>query len=160
MNTYYTGTSAYKLEQYEEYTQKRTATVQKRKAASRAQQAAMCKFILGVVVAFFVASSALVYVNVMALRATTKIEELEKKLALEVDKNKQKELEINRNLDMKVIEEKAVTKLGMQKLDNSQIVYINVKKGDYSEAVNANNSSKRAFGGVKKLLMGIKEYFS
>ena len=165
MNDFYTGTSAYKLDRYEEYTNNASRVSKEKKAqstkASLAHQASVCRLLIAMVVTVFVASSALVYVNVMALRASTEIDNLEKDLALVVDKNKQKEIEINKNLDMKVIEKKAVEKLGMQKPNNSQIVYINVKKGTYSEAVNSGAaSSDGALSGVKKVLMSIKEYFS
>jgi cell division protein FtsL len=160
LNNYYAGTSAYKLEQYEAYTRKATRVSDSRKSTSKAQQLALCKIILALVVALFVASSSLIYVNVMKLRAMTEIDGLEKELALIVDRNKQTEIEINQNRDLKVIKQKAIEKLGMQKLDNSQIVYINVKKGGYSEAVGSKVASAEKIGGVKKLLMGIKEYFS
>ncbi len=155
------GTSAYKLERYENHTTVNTQNSKATKNKSRASEIKVCRNIIAAVAALFVACSALVYVNVLALRATTKIDNLEKQLALVVDKNKQKEIEINQNLDMKVIEKKAIEKLGMQKPDNSQIVYINVKKGTYSEAVNPKKqSSKEAFSGVKEILLSIKEYFS
>ena len=165
MNDFYTGTSAYKLDRYEQYTQKVSNSSETKKASSRklsrAQHAVFCRVVIIAVITVFLASSALVYVNVMALRAATEIENLEKQLALAVDKNKQKEIEINKNLDMKVIEKKAIEKLGMQKPDNSQIVYINVKKGTHSEAINPNAaSSKKTFSSVKKVLLSIKEYFS
>ncbi len=165
MNDFYAGTSAYKLDRYEQYTQKTQKASNEKKAVSQkakiANQAALCRLLIVGVVTVFIACSALVYVNVMALRASTEIDNLEKKLALAVDKNKQKEIEINKNLDMKVIEKKAIEKLGMQKPDNSQIVYINVKKGTHSEAINPNASSQKAkVSGVKKMLMSIKEYFS
>ena len=165
MNDFYVGTSAYKLDRYEEYTRKTARANEEKKAetkkASSMQRASVCRLLIVMVITVFVAASALVYVNVMALRASTEIDNLEKKLALAVDKNKQKEMEINKNLDMKVIEKKAIEKLGMQKPDNSQIVYINVKKGTHSEAINPNGgSSESAFSGVKKVLLSIKEYFS
>lgn len=160
MNEFYMGTSAYKLDRYEDYTRRTTQEANKRRAAARMEQLAVCRLLIIAVITVFVAASALVYVNVMALRASTKIDNLEKQLALAVDKNKQKEIEINKNLDMKVIEKKAIEKLGMQKPDNSQIVYINVKKGTHSETINPKGQSKDAFSGVKEILLSIKEYFS
>ncbi|MBQ8588027.1 MAG: hypothetical protein IJ454_01410 [Clostridia bacterium] len=159
MNEYYRGTSAYKLEEYESYTQKHQKKQEERKALTKAEQRAFCRLMVMAVMIVFLACSALIYVNVMVLRASTKIDNLEKELALAVDQNKQKEIEINKNLDMKVIEKKAVEKLGMQKPDNSQIVYINVKKSEYSEAVNAAKKSEPVLGGVKNAFLGIVEYF-
>ena len=155
LNEFYRGTSAYKLEEYDSYTKKVSQADANRKAQKRAGQIVLCRIMV-----MFIACSALVYVNVMTLRASTKINELEKELNLVIDENKQKEIEINKNLDMKVIEKKAVEKLGMQKPDNSQIVYINVKKGTHSEAINPNKKSAPAFSGVKKTLAGIVEYFN
>ena len=165
MNDFYVGTSAYKLDKYEEYTKNTTRASEDKKAerkkSNSAYHASVCRYLIVMVVIVFVAASALVYVNVMALRASTEIESLEKKLALAVDKNKQKEMEINKNLDMKVIEKRAIEELGMQKPDSSQIVYINVKKGTYSEAINPDApSAESTLSGVKKVLLSIKEYFS
>lgn len=160
MNEFYKGTSAYKLEQYESYTRAKDEVNVERKAQSRLAQRAFCRVLVVGVMVMFVACSALVYINVMALRASTKIDELEKELALVIDENKQKEIEINKNLDMKVIEKKAVEKLGMQKPDNSQIVYINVKKATHSEAINPKKKSRSVFEGVKETLTDIVEYFN
>jgi len=160
LNEFYRGTSAYKLEEYDSYTKKVSQADANRKAQKRAEQIVLCRIAVIGVMVMFIACSALVYVNVMTLRASTKINELEKELNLVIDENKQKEIEINKNLDMKVIEKKAVEKLGMQKPDNSQIVYINVKKGTHSEAINPNKKSAPAFSGVKKTLAGIVEYFN
>ena len=165
MNDFYVGTSAYKLDKYEEYTKNTARASEEKKAevkkANNAHHASFCRLLIVAVVAVFVVASALVYVNVMAMRASTEIDSLEKKLALAVDKNKQKEMEINKKLDMKVIEKRAIEELGMQKPDNSQIVYVNVKKGTHSEAINPDGeSSEGALSGVKKVLLSIKEYFS
>ncbi len=160
MSEFYRGTSAYKIEQYELYSEKTREKQTARKVNSRLEQKAACRLIITAVMVVFLAASALVYVNVMTLRASTKIDELEKELALVTDINKQKEIEINQKLDMKVIEKKAVEKLGMQKPDNSQIVYINVKKGTHSEALTGSPAPKNLFAGIKKSLKGIVEYFS
>ncbi len=159
MNEYYRGTSAYKLEEYESYTQKTQKRQEERKTLTGAQQKAFCRLMLTAVMIVFLACSAFIYVNVMVLRASTRIDNLEKDLALAVDQNKQKEIEINKNLDMKVIEKKAVEKLGMQKPDNSQIVYINVQKSEYSEAINSAKPSGNVLSGVKDAFVGIVEYF-
>lgn len=160
MSEFYRGTSAYKIEEYELYSEKTRKKQAERKANTRLEQKAACRLLITAVMTVFLAASALVYVNVMTLRASTRIDELEKELALVTDINKQKEIEINQKLDMKVIEKKAVEKLGMQKPDNSQIVYINVKKGTHSEALTGSKPAKNLFAGIKESLKGIVEYFS
>ena len=160
MSDLYKGTSAYKIEEYENYARKTQKKQTERKEMSKMEHKALSRLVISAGMLAFVACSALVYVNVMTLRAATRIDELEKELALITDTNKQKEIEINQKLDMKVIEKKAVEKLGMQKPDNSQIVYINVKKGTHSESLTAAPAKKGLFVGIKKSLKGIVAYFS
>ncbi len=160
VNEFYIGTSAYKLEQYENYTRRNRENEENRKKQTKMEQMVICKYMVIGVMLMFIACSALVYVNVMTLRASTKIQNLERELALVIDNNKQKEIDINKNLDLKVIEKKAVEKLGMQKPDNSQIVYINVKKGSHSEAIGKNKVSGDAMKGIKETFRAVAEYFN
>lgn len=158
-NNYSYGSSAYKLEYYENQISKNAKTPKQQSSLSHKEKIALCKVAIVVVMVAALIASAFIYINVMALRATSKIDQLEKELALVIDSNKQKEIEINRNLDLNVIEKKAIEKLGMQKPDNNQIVYINVKKGSYSEAVNPAGSSS-LWTGIKNFLKSIQEYFT
>ena len=43
------------------------------------------------------------------------------------------EYELEKNIDLKKIEEIAVTKLGMQRPEKHQLVYISMKNNDYCE---------------------------
>ncbi|MBO5009025.1 MAG: cell division protein FtsL [Clostridia bacterium] len=160
MNELYRGTSAYKLEEYESHAQKSREKHIERKNTIKIEKRALCRLLVVSIFALFVAASALVYVNVMTLRASTEVDALEKQLAIATEKNKQKEIEITQKLDMKVIEKKAVEKLGMQKPDNNQIMYIDVKKDTYSEAVKQKSNISSFFGGIKNALGSIVEYFS
>ena len=161
MNRYYMGTSAYKLEDYEEYARKSQEKQQERKKIVKAEYAAMCRLLVIGIIFVFAAASALVYVNVMAMRASTDIDKLEKKLAMVIDENKQKEIEINQKLDMKVIEKKAIEKLGMQKPDNSQIVYVDVKKANSVFVAGDNVQKTNKFADcIKCWCSNIWEYFS
>lgn len=159
-NNYYYGTSAYKLEQYEQKTSTQERKSKGQASLTHSERATLCKIAVIAVLIISVVASAFIYINVMALRASTKIESLEKELALAIDQNKQKEIEINRNLDLNVIEKKAIEKLGMQKPDNNQIIYIDVKKGSYSQAVNPKGDTSSFMMGIKEFLISIKEYFS
>ncbi len=161
-NYYYTGTSAYKLEEYENYAQKSREKQHQRKITSKADHRAVCRLMIASVLVVFALAASLVYVNVMALRASSDIVELEKQLAMVVDDNKNKEIEINKKLDMKVIEKKAVEKLGMQKPDNGQIIYVDVKKANSTEVKGeeTKEESNSLFNGIKTALNNIEEYFN
>ena len=160
VNEFYRGTSAYKLEQYESFSVRNRENAEERARQKKKEQLLICKYMILAVTVLFIACSSLVYVNVMAMRAATEIDNLKKELALAIDQNKQKEIKINQNLDMKVIEKKAIEKLGMQKPDNSQIVYINVRKASHSEAINPGKKNINRESKIKELLSGIVEYFS
>ena len=160
MDRLYTGTSAYKLETYENYTKKSEEKSAERKNNARREHAAFCRLAVLLVIGVFVAASAIIYVNVMMLRATSEIDKLETKLALAVDKNNQKEMEINKNLDLKVIEKKAIEELGMQKPDNSQIVYVGVKQTSYSEVADEPSVGAETVSAVKNVVDSFVEYFT
>lgn len=161
MDRYYYGTSAYKLEEYESRTRQNNEKQKQRRKAVRKQQMALYRLMLVGVVFVFIAASALVYVNVMALRAASDIENLEKQLAMVVDNNKQKEIKINQSLDMKNIEKRAIEELGMQKPDNTQIVYVDVRKENFVKAAGEIKPEVRASSkGANGFFKSIWEYFN
>jgi hypothetical protein len=70
-------------------------------------------------------------------------------------------MEISRKVDIKVIEKKAVDELGMQKPDNSQIVYVNVKKENSEVVVYADTADESGvWESVKGWFSDVWEYFS
>ena len=161
MDRYYYGTSAYKLEEYENRTRQNEEKQKRRRKIAKKQQMAFYRLMFVVVVFVFVAASALVYVNVMAMRAASDIDNLEKKLAMVVDNNKQKEIKINQSLDLKHIEKRAIEELGMQKPDNTQIVYVDVRKENHVEVAGENKTkTTSASRGVKGFFLSIWEYFN
>ena len=161
MEKYYYGTSAYKLDEYESYAEESNKRQEERKETAKATGKATYRFATIIVLFVFIAASALVYINVMAIRAATEKEKLQKQYALLVDDNKQKEMEISRKVDIKVIEKKAVDELGMQKPDNSQIVYVNVKKENSEVVVNAAPAEEDSlWDSVKGWFSDVWEYFS
>lgn len=145
MQEYYIGTSAYKLDEYESYAKESNKRHEERKEAVKAQSKANYKLVSVVVLFLFVAASALVYLNVMSMRTATEKEQLKKEIAMIEDSNKQKEIEINKMTDMKVIEKKAVDELDMRKPDNSQIIYVDVKKENTETVVSAETDSEGGF---------------
>lgn len=154
----YNGTSAYNLDEYESYAHKTDKKRAERVKSRKKERAFVCRFLIVSLVAVFCAASALIYTNVMMIRASTKAQKLEDELALLTEANKKAEMEINQKLDMKVIEERAVSELGMQRPDNSQIVYVNVKRDTYTE-VSEKDAGVRVAASIKEVIKGILEYF-
>lgn len=66
-------------------------------------------------------------------------EELKAKLAELQKLNQQLTVSIEQGMNINKIEQEAKEKLGMQKLDNNQKVYINLEKSDFTES-SANNA--------------------
>lgn len=160
MNQYYSGTSAYKLDEYERYAKRHSEQSSKRKVEHKRQNMALCRFMALGVVALFLVASSLVYLNVMTLRAATETERLKDDLVLITEQNNHKEMEIRQNLDLKLIEERAINELGMQKPDNNQIVYVGVKQTSYSEIGDEGSAGKSVAEVVKNTVGGFVEYFT
>lgn len=73
------------------------------------------------------------YRNSLINESFTKNEKLKSKLATTQKENEQLQVNIENSLNLSNIEKMAREKLGMQKLDNSQKVYVSLAKKDYVE---------------------------
>ena len=60
-------------------------------------------------------------------------ENLKKELASVQKENEQLKVNIEKQMNLNAIEQEAKEKLGMQKLDNNQKIYVNLNKSDYIE---------------------------
>lgn len=160
MNEYYIGTSAYKLEEYENQTQKQEERRIERAKNNKAEATALCRWMITGIILVFVAALGLVYLNVMTMKASTDVKNMEDKLNAVVNENKKKEIEINRKLDMKVIEKRAKEELGMQKPENSQIIYIDVKKPNETKVMTPGKDKSGFSAKIKNVFEGIEEYFN
>lgn len=71
-------------------------------------------------------------------------ENLKKELASIQKENEQLKVNIEKQMNFNAIEQEAREKLGMQKLDNNQKIYVNLNKSDYIEPSKStsNNNSK------------------
>ena len=71
-------------------------------------------------------------------------ENLKKELASIQKENEQLKVNIEKQMNFNTIEQEAKEKLGMQKLDNNQKVYINLNKSDYIEpSENTSNTGSK-----------------
>ena len=81
----------------------------------------------------FMVLLAISYRNSVINERFAEIKKLKTNLATLQKENEQLEANIESNLNLKTIEQSARDSLGMQKLENSQSVYINLPKQDYIE---------------------------
>ncbi len=89
---------------------------------------AMAHVAIGFIILF-----AISYRNSVINEKFSEIKTLKTNLANIEKENEQLEVNIENNLNLKVIEQSAKEMLGMQKLENSQTVYVNLPKQDYIE---------------------------
>ncbi len=90
------------------------------------------------------------------------IEKLEKKLREEEAATSQKTFELERSVNLSEIEKEATTRLGMQRPEKYQMIYINVPQEDVT---NATSGEVEGFGNMMKTLLSeagsnIVEFFS
>lgn len=76
---------------------------------------------------------AISYQNSLITESFNKKEELKKNLGAIEKENEQLQVNIEKSLNLSKVEQSAKELLGMQKLDNSQKIYINLPKKDYIE---------------------------
>ena len=81
---------------------------------------------------------AISYRNAQIDESFEKVQDYEKELAAIEKENSQLELTIESSLNLSNIEQKAKELLGMQKLTNQQIVYVNLEKDDHIEVAAEN----------------------
>lgn len=140
-NGYQYETSPRKLEpEYEPqenpYAKKRPSTLKKKKEQTQKKPKRHLKshvkavmYIAVIFAVLFVIS----YRNSLINESFSRNEKLKSTLAVTQKENEQLQVSIENNLNLSNIEKLAREKLGMQKLDNSQKVYVSLPKKDYVE---------------------------
>lgn len=139
-NRYQYETSPRKLQpEYEtrnkKYPKKSTAKSTKNISKSKQQVKKQSKARIIVYVAIgFTILFAISYRNSVINEKFAEIKTLKTNLAAIEKENEQLEVNIENNLNLKTVEQSAKELLGMQKLEQSQTVYINLPKEDYVES--------------------------
>lgn len=77
---------------------------------------------------------AISYQNSLITESFNQKESLKKNLSVLEKENEQLKVNIEKSLNLNKVEQSAKEMLGMQKLDNSQKIYINLPKKDYIES--------------------------
>lgn len=118
------------------YAKKKPSTIKKKNEQPQKKQKRQLKahvkavMYIGVIFAVLFAIS---YRNSLINESFSKNEKLKNTLAVTQKENEQLQVNIENSLNLSNIEKLAREKLGMQKLDNSQKVYVSLPKKDYVE---------------------------
>ena len=140
MEKYIYGSSAFKLEeeiyiQHDKTEHKRIAEENRRAAIRKRIVKSMCMY--GLIV--FMLAAGTVHSKVLVMQATGTVQAKEAELAKLMEENNNKKIQIEQNIDLKKIEELAITKYGIQRPEHNQTVYGNVVKSDDGEVVKTLN---------------------
>ena len=138
-NRYQYETSPRKLEPdyepiKEPYSKKKSSTASKKAEKPQAKRQLKSHFRAMIYVLLIFASLFVIsYRNSLINESFNKGETLKANLAAIQKENEQLKVNLENSYNLSNIEELAKTKLGMQKLDNSQKVYVSLDKQDYVE---------------------------
>lgn len=147
------GSSAYKYEEEYYIPQKKTKKVVRRVRVKKKKKTGIKGVILPV--AAIGLAFALLLSNSMILEKNAKIEELKEQLDTIHAQTVAGQFEIERNMDLKKIENEAISRLGMQRPTKAQTVYINMGNCDYAEAA----EKKESVNIFSALADNVLEYF-
>ena len=110
---------------------------------------------IAIIIGMFLLLLTVSYRNSLITERFNEIQDKKKELAAVQKTNEQTEVSIESSLNLKNLEKSAKKKLGMQKLDNSQKVYVTLPKEDYTESatqeITENNNSSWIENLVNKL---------
>lgn len=118
------------------YSKKKTSTVTKQKAKqkpkTKRELKSHVKAVMYILVIFSVLF-AISYRNSLINESFSRKEKLQSELSTTEKENEQLQVSIENNLNLSNVEKIAKERLGMQKLDSTQKVYVNLPKKDYVE---------------------------
>jgi len=144
---YVYGATAEKLK-YDVYEQNKVLKEKKRqKRNAKAKIKAVC-----LLLCIFGACFLVIYRYALITEMNYKLDKSIKSYNSIRDENAQLRVEIDRATDLNRIKEIAQQKLGMQRPDKYQIVYVNVPKNDYTEVVTEVKKEERPAGNVFAIL--------
>lgn len=140
MQRYYDGTSAFKIEEPRYVVSDDVKdNIEKRKQVRINKKAAFAKQIkMGVFcLCVFAVCLSILFTNALIIEKASTVNDMQNQLNMLTEENNHAKLEIEKNLDLKKIEDIAIGELGMKRPDKYQIVYVNVEQNDYAEVVKA-----------------------
>lgn len=116
------------------------------------------KLVLYIAISFAILF-AISYQNSLITENFNQKEELKKNLAAIEKENEQLKVNIEKSLNLNKVEQSAKEMLGMQKLDNSQKVYISLPKQDYIEVPTEDIAIEEESNFIQKLIKNITNLF-
>ena len=141
MDKYVNGTAAYNYGSAAPYTDipaHRPRLVEvptTKKAVSDARSVAKTMCICLLIAAVLMAVT--VHTQVLLMQAKSTVENMEEELATLTETNNNKKIQLEKSVDLKKVEEIAISQYGMQRPDKNQIVYVRVVQNDYGEVINS-----------------------
>jgi cell division protein FtsL len=153
----YDGTSAYKLDQYENYT-RQTQEKQNKQKAIREKRDTLTKRKLAVAMSIvFVTAISFLFANALLMQSASKVTNLTKELEDMKVRNTQVSFEIVSGVDYNEVERKAISEFGMQHPESYQNVYVDVVQSDYVELTNEKAEPK---GFVEGIISGVQSFLA
>lgn len=114
-------------ENQSERERQRRAAHQMKKRNKTTRKAVTYILVAGIAAAFLVSK------NVAVSDTKKEIASLKEELAAQQTYTSEKTFELEQKIGLTTIEERAMTKLGMQRPDKTQVIYVDVKKDDCTE---------------------------
>ena len=155
-------TSPRKLEpQYEPrrnpYEKKKSSTKKLKKVSKQTKKKLKPRVKLVIYIAVsFATLFAISYQNSLITESFNQKEDLKENLSAIEKENEQLKVNIEKSLNLNKVEQAAKEMLGMQKLDNSQKVYISLPKEDYIEVPSEEIIIKEDTNFLQKIIQNIK----
>lgn len=132
---------------------KKKALIQKKKQLRRQRTKNVLLMLCFFSVAFFTVFR---YAQIAELSYANS--KLNKEYTAKKDENHQREIEVERVIDIKKIEDVAVNQFGMQRPEKSQIIYLDLKLGDYAEISTPPENSDFVLASFFKSIGSFMEY--
>ena len=110
------------------------------KSRKTQQKITAVKFAL-VILFFLIGAGSILSKNAQVTEQKNKVSELSSEYNRLVHDNKKAEIEINKKIDLKTVEEIAISNYNMNRAKKSQVVYIDVEQEDYA-VINEPSSDK------------------
>lgn len=161
------GNLAYKLpEQYEELPvrkkkRKRKVDINRRKRVQMAVRRKLMRRV-SVIVAIALSAGYMISQFVAVNEGEQQIASLKKQLADKEAATSQMIFDMEQSVDLAEVEKQATTRLGMQRPEKYQTIYVNVRKDDMTEktAGEVESLSSRVNSGIKNISSHIVNFFS
>ncbi len=156
-NNLYDGTSAYKIEEYNNYNRKVQQKQDEYKASVKKRNILNLKKILVITLIVFGVSAAFLWTNALLLQSSAEVTALTSELDDTKARNTQIAFAISSGTDLVEIEEKAIADFGMQKPEGYQNVYVDVVQSDYTKMA---QKPVETTGFIDELIKNLKSFLA